>query len=107
MSNTWDIMQIIDRYTKRAATIEKYSSEGEELRELYAQNLRLQCRTDCGHIITIDDFIHWIDEGWVNGYDGYGRLCDNAGNMGSYIVHNRLWIQENRLEYPFVIWFNK
>lgn len=107
MDNTWDIIQIIDRYSARAAKTEKYSKEGEALRELYAQNLRLQCRLDCGHIITIDDFLHWIDEGWVNHYDGYGRLCGWDGNMGSYIVYDRLWLQENRLEYPFIAWFNK
>ena len=42
MSNTWDIMQIIARYNDRAAKTEKYSREGEALRELYAQNLRIQ-----------------------------------------------------------------
>lgn len=36
MSNTWDIMQIIDRYNKRTAKIERYSREGESMSELYA-----------------------------------------------------------------------
>ena len=70
MNNTWDIIQIIDRYNKRAATIEKYSREGEELRELYAQNLRLQCVENYGHIITVDDFIYWVEEGYVIDDDG-------------------------------------
>jgi hypothetical protein len=107
MSNTWDIMQIIDRYNKRATKTEKYSSEGETLRELYAQNLRLQCREKYGHIIAIDDFVHWIDEGFVEDYDGNGRWCDFEGNMGDYIRCDKDWLQKNRADYSFIAWYNK
>lgn len=107
MKNTWDIIQIIGRYNNRAAETEKYSPEGEKLRELYAQNLRLQCRADYGHIIAVDDFIRWVDEGWVEDYDGHGRWCDFEGNMGDYIRCDINWLQKNREEYPFVAWYNK
>jgi hypothetical protein len=107
MDNTWDIIQIIDRYNNRAAQTEKYSPDGEALRELYAQNLRIQCRTDCGHIITVDDFIHWVDEEWVTDEDGCGRWCDLDGNVGDYVMCSKKWLKKNRADYPFVVWFNK
>ena len=107
MSNTWDIIQIIGRYNNRAAKTEKYSPEGEALRELYAQNLRLQCRKEYVHIITVDDFIHWVDEGYVIDYDGHGRWCDWDGNTDDYIRCDVNWLQKNRAEYPFVAWYNK
>ena len=107
MNNTWDIMQIIDRYKNRAAKIEKYSKEGEELRELYAQNLRLQCKTEYGHVITVDDFIHWVDEEFVVDYDGSGHWCNWNGNMIDYIRCDSQWLQRHRGDYPFIVWSNK
>lgn len=107
MDNTWDIMQIIDRYNDRAAKTEKYSKEGEALRILYAQNIRLQCRAKYGHIITVDDFIHWVDEGFVDDYDGGGYFCDWDGNEGDYVLCDNAWLQENRADYSFVAWYNK
>ena len=107
MDNTWDIMQIIDRYNKRAKQTEKYSPRGESLRELYAQNLRLQCQAKYSHIVAIDDFIDWIDEGFVEDYDGTGRWCDFEGNITDYIRCDINWLQKYREGYHFIAWSNK
>jgi hypothetical protein len=74
---------------------------------LYAQNLRLQCKTEHGHIITVDDFICWLDDKMVGWGDGCGRLLDWSGNIGGFVVYDKAWLQENRASYPFVMWFNK
>lgn len=107
MSNTWDIMQIIDRYKDRIDKVNRYSPEGESLRELYAQNIRLQCGVKYGHIITVDDFIYWVKEGFVTDEDGCGRWCDWDGNVGDYIMCSKKWLKKNRADYPFVAWYNK
>ena len=104
MDSTWTIIQIIERYNRRAEQVVKYSPEGEALRELYAQNLRLQFKTEYGSVLAVDDFIHWVEEGWTEDDDGVGHWCNWDGNMADYIKCNAEWLQKHRENYPFIVW---
>ena len=107
MDNTWEITMIIEHYNEKMKGLDSFSEEAEEIQELYAQALRIQCGEDCGYIMTVDDFIEEVRIGSFVDYDGSGVFADWEGNRKEYIRCDVNWLQENRKDYPFVKWFNK
>lgn len=107
MNNTWEIMSIIDHYNKRINNTVKYSKEYEKLRELYAQAIRIQCRQNYGYVMTIDDFVENVEDGYFIDYDGSGVFLDSEGKRHEYIRCNAKWLKTHQNDYKYVLWFNK
>ena len=107
MKNTWEIMSIIGRYNKRVANVKKYSDEYDKLQELYAEAIRLQCQQNYGYVMTVDDFIKNIDDGYFTHYDGSGVFLLQDGTRSSAVRCDVDWLNQFRDKFSFVLWFNK
>lgn len=107
MDNTWEIMNIISHYNGRARGLDTWSKEYEEVKKLYAQAIRLQCAGEYGLVMTTDDFIETVENGYFNDCDGSGRFADFDGTKHEYIRCNPNWLKKNRGTFPFVFWYNK
>ena len=107
MSDTWFIMNIIDHYNERIKSVARYSKEYDELKELYVQAIRLQCKQDYGHIMTVDDFIKDVEDGFFIDYDGSGVFLLEDGTRFSAVRCDANWLKMFRDRFSFVLWFNK
>ena len=107
MNNTWYIMNIINHYNYKIKSVVKYSKEYEDLQELYAQAIRLQCKQDYGHIFTVDDFIKHVEDGYFVDYDGSGVFLLEDGSRYGTIRCDVKWLNKFRDRFSFVLWFNK
>jgi hypothetical protein len=107
--DTWEIMCNISSYIEEITknNIQKFTKEREQIDKLYAQLVRLQCKQSCGYIMTIKDFISTVDEGFINDFDGFGKFMDFDGNKYETVHCNVNWLNKNKKDYLFVIWFNK
>lgn len=106
-NNTWEIMFIISMFNRRVQNLSPYTKEYEKYEELYAQAIRLQCSCDYGHIYTIDDFIKAVSELLLINYDGVGYFMTIDGDKADYVNCNVDWLNDNKKDYPYVIWYNK
>ena len=107
MDNTWEIISIIEHYNESIKNLESFSKEAEELQKIYTQALRKQCKADYGYVMTVDDFIQSVEDGYFVDYDGSGVFADWEGNRKEHLCCDAGWLRENRKDYPFVKWFNK
>lgn len=105
--NTWEIMFIINRFHERVKDLETYSKEYEEYEELYAQAIRIQCNKEYGHVYTVDDFITDVKNGSLMNYDGVGYFASIYGEKSEYVDCDVDWLNANRKDYKYVLWYNK
>ena len=105
--NTWELMCIIGSFNRRITTVDEFSSEYDELEELYAQNIRLQCKQSYGYVMTVDDFIDSVKNGYYIDYDGTGYFVDFNGEEYECVCCDERWLKAHRKDYSFVFWFNK
>lgn len=108
MDNTWELMVLIRSFNDAMKNVKEYSKEEDEVEELYAQAIRLQCRKDFyGLVLPINDFIKWVDDCSLVNYDGGGCFADWDGNRHEIVSCDVKWLERNKKDYPFVFWFNK
>ena len=105
--NTWELMCIIGDFNKRIATVDEFSSEYDELKELYAQAIRVQCKMLYGFVMTVDDFIDSVKNGYYIDYDGTGCFADFNGKQYEHVYCDERWLKAHRKDYSFVFWYNK
>ena len=111
----YDILTIMDGYmndvNKIYADSEKQYCDQwnakEKLGEIYAQAMRILFNHGFGDIMTVDNFINCVSNGYFNNYDGRGYFCDIEGNEHEEINCNSDWLRENRKDYSFITWYNK
>lgn len=82
-----------NRYSKEA-TLERVCKELNE-------------KIECGHVMTVDEFIECVAEGSFIDDDGCGVFADWAGNKHASVWCDVEWLERNRDNYPFVIWYNR
>lgn len=107
MSNTWEIMTIISHFNDRIKNVDKYSSEYDALKELYAEAIRIQCKEEYGYVLTLDDFIESVKSTGFTDYDGCGYFLDKDGTKCDYVRCNAKWLSKFKDKFPYVLWFNK
>ena len=100
-------MDIINNYNERVKTVREYSIEYDKLQELYAQAIRLQCKQDYGHIMILDDFIKYVEDGYFVDSDGSGVFLLTDGTRYSAVRCNADWLKQFRDRFSYVLWFNK
>ena len=82
-----------DRYSKEA-TLERVCKELNE-------------KIECGYVMTVDSFIECVAEGSFIDDDGSGAFVDWLGNKHKAVYCDVDWLERNRDQYPFVIWYNR
>lgn len=105
--NTWEIVSIINHYNDKMAGLNFFSKEAEEYKNLYAQALRLQCKEKYGYILTTEDFLKAVQDTMFTDDDGSGVFIDWEGSRRDGVRCNTRWLEVNKKDYPFVLWFNK
>lgn len=107
MNNTWEIMSIIQYFNDKTQCVDEYSKEYEELEELYAQAIRLQCKQEFGYILTLDDFIDNVKNKSFIDYDGCGCFLDKNGEEYGSVRCDADWLTKFKNTFTYVLWFNK
>lgn len=107
MSNTWELMCIISHFNDRVKDLKHYSDEYKAYEELYAQNIRLQCKEQYGYVLTLDDFIENVRCTCFTDYDGHGYFLDKNGERYGYIRCDVKWLEKYKPTFTYVLWFNK
>ena len=111
----WDILSIMDGYMNDVNKVyadsdtrncDKWNAK-EKLGEIYAQAIRILFNRGFGDIMTVDNFIKDVEEGYFIDYDGQGYFCDMEGEKHECITCDVDWLKENRKDYPFIIWYNR
>ena len=67
----------------------------------------LQTKIPSGHIMTVDDFIECVEDGSFIDDDGCGVFADYCANKKETVWCDVEWLEANRKNYPFVIWYNR
>ena len=111
---TWEIGVLMDDYAARVKSlgIEKYDAEKyrlkDELEDLYAQAIELNCKNGYGLIMPIDMCIEWVARGSIIDYDGTGYLLDKDGERIGGMRCNVSFLQKAKeKDACFVAWYNK
>lgn len=68
-------------------------------------------------VFAIEAFIQDCTDGWLIDYDGFGYLCDEAGNYDDSVriypsdvtrkVNNNLFDAKNNKNFTHILWFNR
>ena len=65
-------------------------------------------------LIKTEEFLEWVDEGAVTGYDGFGKIYDGINfiedaNVFDFIAEaaKTMTREEFISKYPYVAWYNK
>ena len=105
-NNTWEIMCTIDEYVQKIEEVNPYSLEYEQIKEHYAQILRLQA-INYGFVMSTSTFRDEVRGGWLTPYDGMGYYLTFEGVENGVVSFDAEEIEAKMKQYPFVCWYNK
>lgn len=109
MDLKWEIGVLLNFYANNVKDVDKYDyDKREKIKTLYAQAILLNVEHGYGLYLPIDDFIDWVDEGYLLDYDGFGKLLDaNGKEIGNSKCKVSFLKQAKKLGAVYVAWFNK
>lgn len=110
MANAWHIKRLLESYYARRKAL-FFSNAGwdkeQEIDEIYAKAMQLQCKKSFGGIYYLEDFIEEV-YGWgVCDYDGSGWFINDDGEQIEGIICDVNWLNKHSGEYEYIVWYNK
>lgn len=72
-----------------------------------ARTEELNARDVGGHFYSVDQFIEYVEEGYILDDDGAGCFTDWNGNKKETVWCDVDWLNEHRANYPMIFWMGR